>query len=292
MIKSMTGFGLFNASSLGKDLTVEVKSLNSKFLDLNLRLPKKFSEKETEIRNLVANKLERGKISLAIDYQSVNQEEKVKKYDEALLIANYTELKRLAGKVNANVENLFALALSATEASQNNNGEVLDATEWEMVVQTLNKTLEACDAFREQEGKVLESKLEQYIQTISTALVEVEKLDPLRVERVRQRIKGGITEFFGNEGFDPNRLEQEIIFYIEKLDIHEERVRLRAHLTYFLTLLREKQSNGKKLAFLAQEIGREINTIGSKANDATIQKFVVDMKEELEKIKEQLNNVL
>lgn len=292
MIKSMTGFGLVNASSLGKDLTVEVKSLNSKFLDLNLRLPKKFSEKETEIRNLVSNKLERGKISLAIDYQSVNQDEQIRKYDEALFIANYEELKRLAGKVNAPVENLFALALSATEASQNNHGEVLDPTEWEMVVQTLNKTLDACDAFRVQEGKALESKLEQYIETISTSLVEVEKLDPLRVERVRQRIKGGITEFFGNEGFDPNRLEQEIIFYIEKLDIHEERVRLRTHLTYFLTLLKEKQSNGKKLAFLAQEIGREINTIGSKANDAAIQKFVVDMKEELEKIKEQLNNVL
>jgi uncharacterized protein (TIGR00255 family) len=292
MIKSMTGFGLVNSSSLGKELTIEVKSLNSKFLDLNLRLPKKFSEKENEIRNLISAKLERGKISVAIEYQSTNQNDKVKKYDESLFAANYEELKRLAGKVNAVENNLFQLALNATEATQNGSTELLDPAEWEMVNQALVKTLDACDSFRVEEGKSLEHKLELYIQTIADALVEVEKLDPLRIERVRKKIKDGITDFFGNEGFDPNRLEQEIIFYIEKLDIHEERVRLKTHLNYFLTLLKEKQSNGKKLGFLAQEIGREINTIGSKANDASIQKFVVDMKEELEKIKEQLNNVL
>jgi uncharacterized protein (TIGR00255 family) len=134
--------------------------------------------------------------------------------------------------------------------------------------------------------------LAEYIETIRKGLIEVEKIDPTRIEKIRSKIKGGITDFFGNEGFDANRLEQEIIFYIEKLDIHEERVRLKTHLDYFLNVLTDKQSNGKKLGFLSQEIGREINTIGSKANDAEMQKHVVAMKEELEKIKEQLNNVL
>ncbi len=288
----MTGFGLVTSSSLGKEISVEVKSLNSKFLDLNLRLPKKLSDKENEIRNIVSNKLERGKISVSVEYQSSNQSEKVKKYDEELFAANYNELKTLAGKVNANSDHIFELALSATEASQNGASESITPEEWDSVLQTLNKTIDACDLFRIAEGKSLESKLESYIHAISKGLEEVVKLDPLRVERIRRKIKDGVVDFFGNEGFDKNRLEQEIIYYIEKLDIHEERVRLQTHLDYFISLLKEKQSNGKKLGFLAQEIGREINTIGSKANDAAIQKFVVDMKEELEKIKEQLNNVL
>lgn len=288
----MTGFGLATSSSLGKEISVEVKSLNSKFLDLNLRLPKKFSEKENEIRNIISTKLERGKISVSIDYQSSNQNEKVKKYDEDLFAANYNELQKLAGKVNASTENLFELALNATEASQNGSADTMAPEEWELVAQALNKTIDACDVFRIAEGKALELKLESYIQAISKNLAEVVKLDPLRIDRIRKKIKEGVVEFFGNEGFDTNRLEQEIIYYIEKLDIHEERVRLQTHLDYFISLLKEKQSNGKKLGFLAQEIGREVNTIGSKANDAAIQKFVVDMKEELEKIKEQLNNVL
>jgi uncharacterized protein (TIGR00255 family) len=157
-----------------------------------------------------------------------------------------------------------------------------------LLIEAINK----CEHFRAEEGKSLEVKLSNYIGSIRLGLLEVEKIDPLRIEKIRNRIKGNITDFFGNEGFDANRLEQEIIFYIEKLDIHEERVRLKTHLDYFLKIMNEKQSNGKKLGFIAQEIGREINTIGSKANDAEMQKHVVMMKEELEKIKEQLNNVL
>jgi uncharacterized protein (TIGR00255 family) len=156
----------------------------------------------------------------------------------------------------------------------------------------VQEAIQKCEQFRLAEGKVLEEKLTAYIYSIGDGLKEVEVLDRRRIEKVRSKIKGSITDFFGNEGFDPNRLEQEIIFYIEKLDIHEERVRLKTHLDYFLKVLADKQSNGKKLGFIAQEIGREINTIGSKANDAEMQKQVVMMKEELEKIKEQLNNVL
>jgi uncharacterized protein (TIGR00255 family) len=292
MIKSMTGFGQSTTNLGDGTLSIEVKSLNSKFLDLNLRLPKKFSEKELELRNLIADKLERGKVSLSIDFQPGLKQETRQQYNEALFASYYGELKKLADKVGAAPDGLFQMALNSPDVVQNNSREELDATEWERVLAVLDEAVKQCDAFRLTEGKSLESKLAAYIDTIRQGLLQVEELDPRRVEKIRARIKGNITDFFGSEGFDANRLEQEIIFYIEKLDIHEERVRLKTHLDYFLKVLGEKQSAGKKLGFLAQEIGREINTIGSKANDAEMQKHVVLMKEELEKIKEQLNNVL
>jgi uncharacterized protein (TIGR00255 family) len=292
MIKSMTGFGQSTTNLGDGTLSIEVKSLNSKFLDLNLRLPKKFSEKELELRNLIADKLERGKVSLSIDFQPGLKQETRQQYNEALFASYYGELKKLADKVGAAPDGLFQMALNSPDVVQNNSREELDATEWERVLAVLDEAVKQCDAFRLTEGKSLESKLAVYIDTIRQGLLQVEELDPKRIEKIRARIKGNITDFFGGEGFDANRLEQEIIFYIEKLDIHEERVRLKTHLDYFLKVLGEKQSAGKKLGFLAQEIGREINTIGSKANDAEMQKHVVLMKEELEKIKEQLNNVL
>lgn len=292
MIKSMTGFGQAS-SNLGEGiLSIEVKSLNSKFLDLNLRLPKKYSEKELELRNLISDRLERGKVSLSIDLQPGLKQEIKHHYNEALFTSYYNELKRLATQVNASTDGLFQMALNSPDVVQNNGREELDPAEWERVLSLLDEAIRHCDNFRSTEGKSLEGKLSSYIENIRLGLLQVEELDPKRVEKIRARIKGNITDFFGSEGFDANRLEQEIIFYIEKLDIHEERVRLKTHLDYFLKVIGEKQSSGKKLGFLAQEIGREINTIGSKANDAEMQKHVVLMKEELEKIKEQLNNVL
>lgn len=288
----MTGFGQAS-SNLGEGiLSIEVKSLNSKFLDLNLRLPKKYSEKELELRNLISDRLERGKVSLSIDLQPGLKQEIKHHYNEALFTSYYNELKRLATQVNASTDGLFQMALNSPDVVQNNGREELDPAEWERVLSLLDEAIRHCDNFRSTEGKSLEGKLSSYIENIRLGLLQVEELDPKRVEKIRARIKGNITDFFGSEGFDANRLEQEIIFYIEKLDIHEERVRLKTHLDYFLKVIGEKQSSGKKLGFLAQEIGREINTIGSKANDAEMQKHVVLMKEELEKIKEQLNNVL
>jgi uncharacterized protein (TIGR00255 family) len=292
MIKSMTGFGQSTTNLGDGTLSIEVKSLNSKFLDLNLRLPKKFSEKELELRNLIADKLERGKVSLSIDFQPGLKQEIRQHYNEALFASYYGELKKLADKVGAAPDGLFQMALNFPDVIQSNSREELDATEWQRVLAVLDEAVKQCDAFRLTEGKSLESKLAAYIDTIRQGLLQVEGLDPKRIEKIRARIKGNITDFFGSEGFDANRLEQEIIFYIEKLDIHEERVRLKTHLDYFVKVLDEKQSAGKKLGFITQEIGREINTIGSKANDAEMQKHVVLMKEELEKIKEQLNNVL
>lgn len=292
MLKSMTGFGQTTLSIGLLSVSVEVKSLNSKFFDLNLRLPKKYSEKELEVRNLLSEKLERGKVSFAIDLQNTGKADVSGRYNEELFLAYYQQLKKLADRAGSDYNQLFSLALNAPEVQVSNNKEELEPAEWEKMLAAINEALTKCEQFRLAEGKSLEGKLTTYIESIKAGLSEVELLDPKRIERVRAKIKNSVNDFFGSEGFDANRLEQEIIFYIEKLDIHEERVRLKTHLDYFLKVMNEKISNGKKLGFIAQEIGREINTIGSKANDAEIQKHVVMMKEELEKIKEQLNNVL
>lgn len=289
----MTGFGQATLNTGEVTITVELKSLNSKFLDFSLRLPKLFSEKEIELRNLIAEKLERGKVSLSIDYLQTGKQEVKQTYNQELFLAYFTQLKKLADGVNvANDSSLFAMALNSPDVIKNTSKEDFDPAEWDKVNKLITKAIYGFEQFRLAEGKSLEVKLVQYIESIRSCLLAVEELDPKRIERIRTRIKSSITDFFGNEGFDSNRLEQEIIYYIEKLDIHEERVRLKTHLDYFLQGLLGLQSNGKKLGFLAQEIGREINTIGSKANDAEMQKYVVTMKEELEKIKEQLNNIL
>jgi uncharacterized protein (TIGR00255 family) len=292
MIKSMTGFGQAQHDNGQLQIGVEVKSLNSKFLDLGLRLPKTFSEKELEVRNLISEKLERGKISFAVEYQRYGQQAIRQTYNEALFLTYYSQLKKLADKAMAPYENIFEIALNSPDVIQSKLADENSEEDWAIVKNVILQALAHCDEFRKAEGKALESKLTEYVKSIGTALKKVEELDPKRVERMRERLKGNIVTFLGEEGYDTNRLEQEIIFYIEKLDIHEERVRLKTHLDYFLQILIEPQSGGKKLGFISQEIGREINTIGSKANDAEIQKHVVMMKEELEKIKEQLNNVL
>ena len=289
----MTGFGQAVLNRGDVNISVEVKSLNSKFLDLSLRLPRIFSEKELELRNLITEKLERGKVSLSLDYQQTGKVELRQTYNHDLFVAYYAELKKLADRVVApSYDTIFSIALNSPDVIQGNANEQLDPAEWEKVNAMIGEAIQKFDQFRLAEGKSLEARLVQYIQSIQSSLLMVEELDPPRIEKIRSRIKGSVTDFFGNEGFDTNRLEQEIIYYIEKLDIHEERVRLKTHLEYFLKILHEAQSNGKKLGFIAQEIGREINTIGSKANDAEMQKCVVVMKEELEKVKEQLNNVL
>ena len=287
----MTGFG--QAASVVEDgtLHVEVKSLNSKFLDLGLRLPSGFSEKELEVRTLIQEKLERGKISITVEYRRNIPEQVPQRYNEGLFIAHYAELKKLADRVMAPYDTLFEMALRSPDVAVDQETKANPAT-LEKFMTVLTTAIQQCHKFQQDEGATLAKKLTSYIQSIGMLLDKVERLDPLRVEKIRSRIKKNVTEFFGEEGFDTNRLEQEILFYIEKLDIHEERVRLRTHLAYFLEAMKESQSSGKKLAFIAQEIGREINTIGSKANDAEMQREVVMMKEELEKIKEQLNNVL
>ncbi|MEZ4974731.1 MAG: YicC/YloC family endoribonuclease [Cyclobacteriaceae bacterium] len=291
MIKSMTGFGQASTSFGDVKISAEVKSLNSKFMDLGIRLPRNYSDREIEVRNLVTEKLERGKVSVTIECERIGSVP-VQQYNEELFISHYSALKKLADRVMAPYDNLFELALNSPDVLENNGRDEIDAEEWRQVVNCIEEAIKKCEDFRQAEGKALQKKLESYCESIESGLAIIETLDPKRVEKIRTRIKGRVEDFFGEEGFDENRLEQEIIFYIEKLDIHEERVRLKTHLDYFQQVLKSNVSNGKKLGFISQEIGREINTIGSKANDAEIQKHVVMMKEELEKIKEQLGNVL
>ncbi len=288
----MTGFGQVVTSLADANIIIEVKSLNSKFLDLSLRLPKKFSDKENEVRTLIADTLERGKVSVSIEYQKKPGVGETQRYDENLFSLNYSELKKMADKVMAGYDSLFQLALDSPGVKQTDVPETADPAEWEKIVGQLKTAIEACNVFRDAEGKVLGNKLEGYISNIHNGLQQVIKLEPARTEKIKNKLRENIASTFTNENADTNRLEQEMIYYIEKLDVQEECVRLSTHLSYFLTVMKDNNSNGKKLAFISQEIGREINTIGSKANDAVIQKFVVEMKDELEKIKEQLNNVI
>ncbi len=289
----MTGFGLSTANDEQSTVTVEIKSLNSKFQDFTLRLPKALGDMELEWRNLIAEKLERGKVSFSVEYTKTGKAEVKQTYNKELFVAYYNELKKLADVVIApTYDQIFQLALTSPEVIQNTSREEIAPAEKEKINKSVQEAIEKCNQFRTSEGNVLGEKITSNILAIGNGLEEVAILDPIRVEKIRNKIKNSVTEFFTNESFDQNRLEQEIIYYIEKLDINEEKVRLKSHLDYFLEIMKSKESNGKKLGFIAQEIGREINTIGSKANDAEMQKHVVQMKEELEKIKEQLNNVL
>ncbi|MDX1627045.1 MAG: YicC/YloC family endoribonuclease [Fulvivirga sp.] len=292
MLKSMTGYGTASHSSEGIAINVEVRTLNSKYLDLNLRLPRAFNEKEIEIRNIISEKLERGKVSLHIDYVNENEVEPSQTYNKALFKKYYTDLRKMADSVVASDHDLFRLALSAPDVVVSTGDEKIKESDWKKIKELLLQATQKCDEFRIKEGSDLQKKFETYIQTIDRNLSEIEKLDPARIERIRNRIKSNLAEFVEEEGLDKNRLEQELVYYIEKLDITEEKVRLASHLKHFSEVLHMDQSMGKKLGFISQEIGREINTIGSKANDADIQKFVVDMKESLEKIKEQVLNIV
>jgi uncharacterized protein (TIGR00255 family) len=287
----MTGFGKSMAATEGGSIQVEIKSLNSKFLDLSLRFPPDFSDLDIEVRNLIQEHLERGKISVTVTYDKGLEQKVHAHYREEMFVAHYLELKKLADRVIAPYDQLFEVALRSPEVVIDQKEKVTPDVQ-EKLMKAIKEAIAQCNGFRADEGRILSAKLKEYAAVIRKGLGRVEHLDAGRVEKIRNRIQRNVTDYFGEQGFDRNRLEQEILFYVEKLDIHEERVRLRSHLDYFEEAMTADTAQGKKLGFIAQEIGREINTIGSKANDAAIQREVVGMKEELEKIKEQLNNVL
>lgn len=292
MLKSMTGFGIAHAETDKVEINVEIKSLNSKFLDANLRIPKEFYDKDIEIRHLLINTLERGKISFSIDLIEKGEGTSKLSINKNLVKKYYLELVEAASYAGASDTDLFKLALQMPKAMDSNadNGEE-PGTNWQEVLNVVKKAIAQCEDYRLDEGKLLEEKFRGYINKIEKLLEIVEMHDPARVQHVREKIRNSFHEF-SSEAIDNNRFEQELIYYIEKLDISEEKVRLKRHIDYFNETLSHQESNGKKLSFIAQEIGREINTIGSKANDANIQHSVVEMKEELEKIKEQVLNIL
>lgn len=288
----MTGYGLASIENDDYIISVEVKTLNSKFLDLSIRSPKQFSDKELEIRNLVSKALERGKVNLNIDFASKTGIDLPISINEDLFLSYFQKYQQLSDKVQGASTDLFKLALQSPSVISNLVEKTSDVEAWEAVKTIIEKALATCDEFRMDEGKVLEEKFLENLSIIRQGLNQVKAADPIRKERIRQRIRNNFSDWLEENDFDKNRFEQELIYYFEKIDITEELVRLETHLNYFEKNLLEGSQQGKKLGFISQEIGREINTIGSKANDAEIQQYVVVMKDELEKIKEQSLNIL
>ena len=293
MLQSMTGYGVARFENEQVRISVEVKTLNSKFTDTNVRYPRLFSSKELEIRNIANKILGRGKVSIAIEYYNFDNSQTAATINKELASHYYNELNALADQVNVNngEVDLLRQAISMPNVIENNTDHTLSKEEWELTHGVLKEALDNCIDFRRREGKEVEDLFRQYIQSIGDGLEQIIKQDPNRIDTIKTRIKEHLETYVGKENVDPGRFEQELIYYIEKIDISEEKTRLKNHLNYFLEVL-DGESNGKKLGFIAQEIGREINTIGSKANDAVIQQLVVGMKDELEKIKEQVANVL
>ena len=281
----MTGYGKSVLQLPTKKISIELKSLNSKNLDLNARMPSIYREKELSIRKLLAEKLVRGKIDFSI-YVEMTAEDTSTQINTPVVNQYIDQLKKV---VDGNEIELLKMAVRFPDAL-NTVREEIDEDEWQSIQNEINKAVDNISNYRLTEGKVLEDDFTKRINNISNTLEQIITMDPERIQGVRERLQKGVAEL--KEKYDENRFEQELVYYIEKFDITEEKVRLKNHLNYFTETLNSKDSNGKKLGFISQEIGREVNTIGSKSNYAPMQQLVVQMKDELEKIKEQLLNVL
>jgi len=291
MIVSMTGYGRTKFTFNNKNITLELKSLNSKQADVSLRIPSYYREKESEIRESIISIMQRGKIDFAMYVElgganvqtSINQE----------LASHYLSMLSEICRKN-NIEpgpELMVPVLHIPEVTQSNN-EVLGDEEWHVLKSAIDNTLQQLQEFRIHEGNVIGADIIHRVEKILSLILEVEIFEPERILHIREKLAQQLDELQRQVQTDPGRLEQELIFYIEKLDITEEKVRLKKHCEYFLATCRGDEMAGRKLGFIAQEMGREINTLGSKANNSEIQMLVVQMKDELEKIKEQLLNVL
>ena len=293
MIQSMTGYGKADATYNGKKIHVEVKSLNSKALDLSTRLAPLYREKEMELRILIQEQLERGKVefNLWIEKDATS----VGGVINADAVANYVaQMKTISMEqlgVGISVENIWETLVRLPEVVQTSAVETLEDEEWQVVAQAVNEALANLVDFRKQEGEALYAKFCKNLDTIADLMKQLEPFEVSRVEKVRQRLTERLAELKGVD-YDKCRLEQELIYYIEKLDINEEKQRLTNHLDYFKQTMLNGSGQGKKLGFIAQEMGREINTTGSKSNQAEMQNIVVMMKDELEQIKEQVLNVM
>lgn len=286
----MTGYGNAKGQVGGQTVSVEIRSLNSKFLELNLRLPLNFRDRELELRAELGKQIERGKADLIVTVEN-NDLARRSTINREIFDAYFNELSGIGREYHLSDVNLFDIILKMP-AVMNADRTEADAGQWTELQSLIAGAITKFNAFRDNEGRTLQSDLSARITTILEAVVRLEESEHLRIAAVRARLERGLNELQDQAGIDRNRFEQELIYYIEKLDISEEKVRLRSHIDYFRTVMDSPEANGKKLGFIAQEIGREINTIGSKASDATIQRVVVEMKDELEKIKEQLANIL
>ncbi len=290
MIQSMTGYGKAIAELSDKKVTIEIKSLNSKQLDLNTRIPMVYREKEIEIRAELLQKLERGKVDLSILLENLGKNTTTQ-INQPIFESYFLQIKEVADKLQLELpSDWFSVLLRLPDVIKAEIS-VLDENEWKQVWEALLKAIDSLIDFRKQEGQMLKIYFENKINNIQVLLEEVSQYEGERIKRIKEKIIEALQK---NEitSFDNNRFEQELIFYIEKLDVNEEKSRLKNHLDYFLRTLSDGKGQGKKLGFIVQEIGREINTLGSKSNHAEMQQIVVQMKDELEQIKEQVLNVL
>jgi uncharacterized protein (TIGR00255 family) len=291
MTYSMTGFGKAVCELPNKKVSIEIKSLNSKQLDLNTRIAGVYREKELILRNEISTRLVRGKIDLSIFVES-GVSDRVTQINRQSIEEYHRQLLPIAQSLGvADRSDFLRVIMSLPDTVKTEQAEP-DETEWELVMEAFQKAIANIEEFRRQEGAVLENEINQRIHNIRDLLAQVEPLEKERINKIRTRLHDSLQELAGKLQVDENRFEQELIFYLEKLDITEEKVRLANHLDYFNETMGDKEPAGKKLGFITQEIGREINTLGSKANDAVIQRLVIQMKDELEKIKEQSLNLL
>ena len=289
MLQSMTGYGKASVDFEDKTITIEIRSLNSKGLDASLRMPSIYREKEIELRNELAKLFERGKVDVSVNVE-YRSEQPSTQINEVLAQAYYKQLKELADRVNEPKANILEMVMRMPDVTKHTTG-TLSEKEYAQFLDTFKKAAEGTISFRKTEGKALVTEFTKRTGLLLTYLDKIEATDPLRIEKIKNRIHKNLAEFVAAEHIDKNRFEQELIYYLEKIDVTEEKTRLRTHIKHFMDTAKEP-AGGRKLNFIAQEMGREVNTIGSKANDADIQQLVVLMKDEIEKIKEQTLNVL
>jgi len=291
MIRSMTGFGKTEFEVGNKKYTLEVKSLNSKQLDINTRIPALYRQKDIEIRRLMSEMLTRGKVDFALYLDNLGEESN-SKINAAIVKDYFNQLSGVYQELGLPVNEAIMQSIMRLPDTVKMTYEELDESEWLLVRENLIKTLEDLNRFRDQEGLALKADIDTNIANILGLLDQVEPHETQRMENVKAKIMDSLNEMQLNGNVDKNRFEQELIYYMEKLDINEEKVRLANHCSYFTETMNEDEPSGRKLGFIAQEIGREINTLGSKANESNLQRIVVQMKDNLEKVKEQVLNVL
>lgn len=292
MIQSMTGYGKATAELPDKKINVEIKSLNSKAMDLSTRIAPLYREKEIEIRNEISKALERGKVDFSLWIEKKDACELVTPINQDVVVAYYERIRTISETTGIPMpEDWFATLLRLPDVMAKNDVLELSAEEWQAVHATVLQAVQSLVDFRKQEGAALEKKFREKIANIGNLLTAVEPYEKERIEKIKERITDALEKTISVD-YDKNRLEQELIYHIEKLDINEEKQRLSNHLKYFINTLEDGNGQGKKLGFIAQEMGREINTLGSKSNHAEMQKIVVQMKDELEQIKEQVLNVM
>lgn len=291
MLISMTGFGKAISKTTENKKYIEIKTLNSKHLDINIKIPIAYKEKEIELRTIIAKKLIRGKIELNV-YDELDGNEQDLPINTNMVKTYFKQFKKIADELNINADKELLPIIMKMPDILTNKSLQIDENEWVNFLKYLDEAINEVINFRKQEGEELEKDITKRIANILELLKQVEPFEKQRVDNISQRIKNNLSNFLDNDNVDENRFEQEMIYYLEKLDITEEKVRLKTHCNYFLQTIKTDEPVGKKIGFITQEMGREINTLGSKANNSDIQRIVILMKDELEKIKEQMLNIL